>query len=439
MNLGALRRRLLIQYLLTVGVLVGMAEVALYGLFRSSRQRELDAIVRKEIGELAAAVQLEPDRPEISAPWLLRRLRRMGQAGAWQVLVEDNGSLAQVLAPQGGEEELPALGGAEPALEELHIADAEYDPLGAVRAGRLRTVRQRRERSHRPRLKPDHMTFDIRVAVERGPVEAQLRSLAWYLTGGFPLVLGGAALGGLWLIGRAVRPVERAFERERRFTGMASHELRTPLTALRGEIDLALRRERTPSEYATRLGEMRELVGRMTGLVDGLLILARAEAGHLLIDAGEASVASLEKAVVDLTSLLPGRERLTLSRTAPPETRFTGDGLLLALAVRNLVENALVHAPAGPVQVHIDADSSGGLRLAVSDCGPGISDAVLARFDGKQTRPDRLVRDNGSASFGLAITRAVVEAHGGRLTLANRPEAGCLAEISLPAGALSRP
>jgi two-component system OmpR family sensor kinase len=268
--------------------------------------------------------------------------------------------------------------------------------------------------------------------VDRTSFDEQLRRLAWFLGGGFPALLGLAGLGGIWLIRRAVRPVELAFDRERRFTGTASHELRTPLTALRGEIDVTLRRQRTPEEYLAALRRMDALVGRMTGLVEGLLLLARADARQLLLGAGQVSVGALHQAVEETLRLLPGRQRVGIVCTAPEDTALLGDELLLALAVRNLLENALSHAPNAPVEVRFSTDSGGGLRLTVEDRGPGLPAVVLDYFAAPPADSRVLVRRDGSACFGLAIVQAVVQAHGGRLSLRNLPNGGCAAEIALP-------
>jgi signal transduction histidine kinase len=166
----------------------------------------------------------------------------------------------------------------------------------------------------------------------------------------------------------------------------------------------------------------------MTGLVEGLLVLARADAGHLLLEVGEVSVKSLREALEEVLRLLPGGERVTLTCAAPGGAKIAGDRLLLAMAVRNLVENALVHAPVGSVRVHLAAPPKGGLELVVEDRGPGIPAAVLALLRSEAPASRR----NGQAGLGLSIARAVVESHGGRLVLENRPDAGCQAVIWLP-------
>jgi two-component system OmpR family sensor kinase len=225
--------------------------------------------------------------------------------------------------------------------------------------------------------------------------------------------------------------VEQAMDRERRFTGAASHELRTPLTALRGEIEVTLRRERSPAEYADALRRMEGLVGRMTGVVEGLLVLTRARAGHLLLGAGTVVLSDLRQSLVEVVRLLPGHERVEFTCTAPDETEIVADILLLTLAVRNLVENALIHTPEGPIRLRLSSTLMGDeLRCEVEDQGPGVPATVLQEHNSTVAEPTP--PRTGGTGLGLRIARAVVEAHAGRLVLENRPGAGHLATIYLP-------
>ena len=429
LELRSLRRRLLVQYLLTVGLLLAAAEGALYALFRWSGQRELDAVLCKEVERLASALELGPSRPpQLDDLDELDRVGRDRRAAIWQVLVEGGPVLGRSSGAPA-DSDLPGVGGSDLPVEELTVANETYGGV-PVRAARLRTVRHRPVRPGRPTVEPRQLTFDIRAVLDRSALDAELDRLAAYLAGGFPLALGMAWLGGMRLIRRAVRPVERGFDRERRFAGAASHELRTPLTALRGEIELALRRERTPAEYAAALRRMEDLVARMTGVVEGLLVLTRARAGHLLLGAGKVALPQLRQALADAIRLLPGRERVVLTCTAPDELELAGDALLLALAVRNLVENALVHAPEGPVHVRLSVERRGELRCDVADHGPGIPAAVLVGRNGAAGGESAAGR--GGVGLGLSIAHAVVEAHAGRLVLANQPGAGGLATVFLP-------
>jgi len=356
------------------------------------------------------------------------------------VLLEDGSTLLRSRRTESKLGNLPAVGGDDLNLEELRIADTEFGEDGPVRAARLRTVRQRivktppkAKKGKQPEItQPQQMVFDLRAVVSRASVDEQMARLGWYLIGGYPIALALALVGGILLIRKAVRPVESAFDRERRFTSAVSHELRTPLTAIRGEIELALRRERTSSEYADTLLRVQPVVTRMSDMVEGLLILARSKAGHLLHNAGEVSLANLRKSTEEVIGLLPGRERVTIVGAGTDGATIVGDSLLLALALRNLVENALHYAPQSPVQVHIETNSPNGAVLRVEDQGPGIPASVLGQLDTASSESQLNLRPDGSLSLGLSIARAIAEAHGGTLSFTNRPDAGCVAEVVLP-------
>lgn len=435
MKLNKLRRRLLVQYLLTVGLLLAGSEISLYCLSRWAGERELDTALQKDIEKLAAAIEFEGDGSvEIEGEHHWQGVRLYGRTSDWQILTQDGSTLGGSRNSLEHGAELPAIGGTVLPVDELRIADAQYGQSGVVRAARLLVVRKRPARTGQATDSPTTMVFDIRTVVDRSTLDAQLRSLGWYLTGGFPIALALAAVGGHYLIKRAVRPVEEAFLRERRFTGAASHELRTPLTALRGEIDVTLRHPRTKDEYVEAIRRMDRLVGRMTGLVEGLLVLARADAGHLLSDASETSVATLESAAGEVIRQLPTQERVFVTCTAPKSTTILGDGLLLAIAVRNLVENSLSYAPDGPVELQISTSADDGLELVVQDEGPGVPPEVLAALEDKgSSRTIPAGSDGARTGLGLSITRAVVESHGGKLSLENLPESGCRATVRLPA------
>jgi len=133
------------------------------------------------------------------------------------------------------------------------------------------------------------------------------------------------------------------------------------------------------------------------------LLLARARAGHLLLGATQVPLTELHEAIDDALRVLPGRERVEFQWLADLDQRFTGDGLLLALAVRNLVENALVHAAAGPVTVRVEPATGGGLCVTVQDVGPGIPAAVVEEF--QRSGSQMPAKHNGRPGLGLSIAR----------------------------------
>lgn len=427
MTLPGLSRALLVRYLVTVGVVLGAAECVLYALVRRSQRHASEITLRKEVERIASLTLLDAHLAEVSdspgAP-----LSR--EPVSWQVLFPDGSALGWSSDLHEESPPLPSIGAeaGEPALETIHLAEARHEGT-PVLAARLRTLRVRNFRRDRPELMPPQMVFDIRAVMSLSVAEAGVDRLRGYLLAGFPLSMAVVALGGRRLIRQAVRPVQRALERERRFTGAVSHELRTPLTALRGEVEVALRRPRARDEYAETLRSVQRVAHDMSDLVEELLVLSRADAGLLLVGASSLRVEALVEKLRETARLAVPDGRLALSSTAGAEARILGDARLLSVAVRNLLENAVVHGGQGAVGLRVE-DEGVVLVIAVDDEGPGVPSDVQAQVgDGED---GALVRKDGRRRFGLAIARAVAEAHGGRLDFAPRPGAGTTASIRIP-------
>ncbi len=224
--------------------------------------------------------------------------------------------------------------------------------------------------------------------------------------------------------------LDRAFQAQRRFVADASHELRSPLTVLKGDIDVALRRERTPEEYRAALESGREEVDRMAALADNLLTLARADAGLPASQMRAVDLAAVSQRVVERVGRAAVEARITLTLEATPApTR--GDGSLLERAVGNLVENALKYSPPGSHVTVRCAVRDAAVVAEVEDGGPGIEpDHAPHIFDRFYRGDPARSRDSG-AGLGLPIALAIAQAHGGKLELV-RERPGALFRMTLP-------
>ena len=219
--------------------------------------------------------------------------------------------------------------------------------------------------------------------------------------------------------------------RLREFAADASHELRTPVAAIRGHAELAQRYPgEIPEPVRRSLGRIEAEAGRMGVLVEDLLLLARLDAGR-----------PLAREQVDLTRL--ALDAVEDARAAAPDHRWrlelpaeptvvVGDRHRLAQAASNLLANARTHTPegtevtlrldGGKCQDIDDATVSGDVLLSVADTGPGLDPELAAHVFDRFVRGDRArSRTSGSTGLGLAITRAIAEAHGGRVELETRP------------------
>ena len=153
--------------------------------------------------------------------------------------------------------------------------------------------------------------------------------------------------------------LEEAFEQQRRFTADASHELRTPLAILRSHTELALSRPRTPAEYQKTLDICLRAIGRMQDLVQGLLTLARADAGKLELKQDSLDLVLLVKESVALLESLAGQQNVRLSLSLS-SVIVCGDAQRLGQVVTNLLTNAILYnRPGGEVTITLSTDGTG--------------------------------------------------------------------------------
>ena len=294
-----------------------------------------------------------------------------------------------------------------------------------------------------------------------------LRSLrSAFLIGG-PVALLLTALGGFFLAGAALRPIEamrrRAREistsslderlpvpatgdevarlgetlnemlariedglaRERRFVADASHELRSPLALVKTELELALHQGRSPEELREAIESAAAETDRLARIADDLLLLARSEQGQLPLQLEPLRVGEVLQTVVGRFAPRNGELSVEPDELPPVEA----DRLRLEQAVGNMVDNALRH---GGRDVTLAAAARGGsVELHVLDDGAGFPPEFLGHAFERFSRAAE-ARGRAGSGLGLAIVETVARAHRGSAHAANRPQGGADVWISLP-------
>lgn len=228
--------------------------------------------------------------------------------------------------------------------------------------------------------------------------------------------------------------LEQAHERQRRFVDDASHELRTPLANLKAELDLALRRSRSAEELERALRSASEESDRLSRLADDLLVLARADRGRLPVRREPVQIARLVTGSAEAFAASAADHGVEIEVRVPEDLRADVDELRIRQALGNLLDNALRHTPSGG-RVTIDATrQDGALRVEVRDTGEGFPAGSLPGVFEAFARPDAArTRSEGGAGLGLAIVRAVAEAHGGTVDAANARGGGAAVVLTIPA------
>ncbi|MBK7999687.1 MAG: HAMP domain-containing protein [Verrucomicrobia bacterium] len=298
---------------------------------------------------------------------------------------------------------------------------------------------------------------------------------AWWLVaaGGAILLLGLG--GGWWLATGALRPIEHmaatagriaegnlaeridvtetenelgrlatvlnttfakldaAFAQQKQFTADASHELRTPLAVLISEAQTTLARDRSTEEYRETVEACLAAAQQMRRLTDRLLQLARLDAGEGKLEGASLDLADCAAASVELVQPLAVQRGIRLGANLKP-AKLSGDSELLGQVITNLLTNA-IHYNRDNGEVRIATNMENGEAVVrVSDTGQGIGDADLPHIFKRFFRADQSrARANGRNGLGLAICKAIVDAHGGRIDVETELGKGATFTVRLPA------
>jgi signal transduction histidine kinase len=242
------------------------------------------------------------------------------------------------------------------------------------------------------------------------------------------LLLGGlvavalSLAAGWWLAGRAVRPVQLAYDAQAGFAADASHELRTPLTFVRSGVEVLA--EKDPNLGSQVLSE----IDYLTGLTQRLLMLARAEQGTMTLDSEPIDLADVCRSAAGRSESASGN-KLELDGG---EARALGDRVATEAALDAVLENVEVHG-GGEAAIRWECDGDRSL-ISVEDHGPGLPPQLARRVFERFARADpSRSRSTGGAGLGLALARALVEAEGGSMWLDDTPGGGVTVRIALPA------
>jgi signal transduction histidine kinase len=299
--------------------------------------------------------------------------------------------------------------------------------------------------------------FPVRLLTARITPEESGGSSLGFVQGGFRLTLHdeqsasivaavtlvgivgllGAAIVTLIVTGRALIPIRRSFDTQRRFVADASHELRTPAALIRANADVMEREGLVTPEGRPLVGDIITEADRLARLVGDLLQLASTDAAGIVIERAPVDVNAIATETVRQAQALAAERGVRLEASEPT----SGDALIvdgdrdrLVQLLLVLLDNAFDHSPPGGT-VTVGVARRGQLvQLTVADSGPGIPATERERVFEPFTRLPGVRRDRaGGTGLGLAIARRIAVAHAGTIVVGDAPGGGAMFVVRLPA------
>ncbi len=227
--------------------------------------------------------------------------------------------------------------------------------------------------------------------------------------------------------------LQGALSQQRGFVASAGHELRTPLSALRAELELADHPDRSRADLAAAIRAATADTDRIIRLAENLLLLARSDDGRPVVALRTMSIGAVLGPCAAGFAGLAAAQEVTIDSEVTDGLTADLDELRFRQVADNLLANALRFSPPGSTVVLRARPDGPAVLIEVLDEGPGFPADFLPRAFDRFSRPDdSRSRQDGGAGLGLAIVRALVEAHHGTVTVGNRPGGGAWARVVLP-------
>jgi len=458
LGLRSIRLRLTLWYVFLLALILAAFSAGIYLTLRHNLYDNLDDSIQNRANVLLDIVRYEGNRPTLTG---VVSSNDPNQGESFVRVFDASGELTFDNSAAVGD--VPIDGR---AVESALVGKTITRSINVGEAFRVRTL---------PIERDGRISGVLEVGLSEGDVSDILQTLLLILGIAYPVTLLVASVGGVFLAGRALSPIDRltrlarrisaedlgqrlnlrlpddevgrlartfdemiarlddAFRRQRQFTADASHELRTPLTAMKGQAEVALSRPREAAAYREVLQAVNEEVDRLIRLVGSLLTLARADAGQIPIASEPVSVGELIAAAVEQVRPVARQRDLEVRVEPGPAVTLRADEDLLLQLLLNLLDNATKYTRAGGQVIVGWNVGAGQVELWVRDTGIGIASEHLPHIFDRFYRVDKArSRAEGGAGLGLSICRWIAEAHGGSISAQSAPGHGTVFTVKLP-------
>jgi signal transduction histidine kinase len=415
-RLVRLRLRLTVWYVATFGLIILLLGAALFSVISRQLSQQLDTSLRSATLELARAA----------------RIREMEAAGARGRVIDAVDELnipdrTLYLVDLQGNPVKPAS-----TDEWIRQAARQAATVGAITV-QHETSRDKTLRLHARRFKLASGKELVAVAVaDRVELEDKYADLITAFAGVAFAALVLVAAGGFLLVRKSTEPIERSILFMRRFMADAAHELRTPITVLRTRAEVALQQPREAANYVSALRGVETEARRLGGIVDSLLVLARADSGERPLERERLFLDDVALDAAGAARLVGKQKGVEVSVEEFEEAAVVGDAPLIRQLVMILMDNAIKFTDAGgAVRIRVSMHE-GAPTFVVEDTGIGIKSDDLARIFQRFFRGDTARSRSEGAGLGLSIASWIAREHGADIAVSSELGKGTRVVVTFP-------
>jgi signal transduction histidine kinase len=415
-RLVRLRLRLTIWYVATFGLIILLLGAGLLAVIRYQFSQQLDDSLQSATKELARAARIREVEAAGARGRVIDAVDELNIPDRTLYLLDTNGK--PVKPDTAGEWIRSAAGQAAKAGQITSQRDTQEG----------RTLRLHAQRF---RLASGRQLVAVAVA-DQVELEDRYADLIAAFAGAAFAALVLVAAGGFLLVRKSTAPIERSMIFMRRFMADAAHELRTPITVLRTRAEVALQQPREIAHYESALRSVETEARRLGGIVDSLLVLARADSGEREIERERFFLDDVAIDAAGAARVVARQKGVEVAVEEFEETPVVGDPSLVRQLIMILLDNAVKFTDRdGEVRVHVSMHE-GAPTFIVEDTGIGIKSEEISRVFQRFFRGDIARSRTDGAGLGLSIASWIAREHGAEISLTSEPGKGTRVVVTFP-------
>ena len=458
-----IRWRLTIWYGVVLSLILIIFASGIFIYFKNSLQESIDAKIRS-IGEVLSSSMTDAHNTSVFGNFerYLENVLGKKPKGKFIQIMDSSGRIGAKMSDIEGE----ALPTSFSALERAMRGEIVYETIERTKP-RLRMITI-------PILENKKVTSVVQVGTSLEDFDETIRKLLLIMIISIPSSICVTIVVGYFMARKALRPVDQirraavkisssnldekidiagrkdelsrlaetfnamikrlkdAFQRINQFSIDVSHELKTPLTILKGETEVALRKEREKHDYQVLLMSNLEEIDRMSCIIDDLLLLSKADTREIKLNVEEVALRDLIIDVCMDMKVVADKKSVALETSELEDIRLKGDELKLRRMLLNIVENGIKYSHIGGKVSVASYVNDGYAKIDVKDNGIGISEEDIKYIFDRFYRADRSRKRESGSGLGLSISRWIAEAHKGGIEVKSQPAQGSMFTIKLP-------